>query len=185
MNEILNKKVPVVELTDPDNIPLLMPELIALKGKAAAYCFELQGLNSNTFLNVTGIENNGINLCWDNLKEIEFSSLKDNQESTEWGAEAVAFIIVKYLTNFNVVERSRKGTGFDYHISKDSDYVLFQNTAKLEISGILKKSKTNSINNRIKYKIKQATEYHNDLALLVIITEFSSPQAGVYYAEKN
>jgi hypothetical protein len=47
------------------------------------------------------------------------------------------------LTDYTIVERACKGTGFDYWLG-DEDDDLFQWKARLEISGILKGTKKRS-----------------------------------------
>lgn len=175
-------KINKVYVTNPENLPYLSSEIIACKGKAAALCLEKQGFHPGVNLDITGSIENSIQVFWENLTEKDFSSFNDLQEATEWGAEAIAFVIIRYMTNFEVIKRSRKGTGFDYHLSTNINESLFQQSAKLEVSGIFTKTKSNNIESRIKLKITQATRYSQDLSLFVVITEFSSPETGVYYA---
>lgn len=45
--------------------------------------------------------------------------------------------MAKELTSLVVVERSKKGPGFDYWLGQSDDDDLFANKARLEVSGIL------------------------------------------------
>jgi hypothetical protein len=64
----------------------------------------------------------------------------DTQEATELGACGVAILLVTSVTDYNVVERSYKGTGFDYWLTRQGSKNLSFD-ARLEVSGILDGSK--------------------------------------------
>lgn len=78
-----------------------------------------------------------------------------------------------------MIRRSPKLTGFDYWLGdKESDYP-FQDKARLEISGILKGTKS-QINQRLNEKLKQTKRTdHLNLPALVVIVEFSRPLAKI------
>ena len=61
----------------------------------------------------------------------------DLQDATEAGACGLAILLVQLFVGYTVVERSVKGTGFDYWLGSEND-ALFQNKARLEASGILR-----------------------------------------------
>lgn len=62
----------------------------------------------------------------------------DQEYTTEQAAYGIALLLLSKLTEFTVVERSRKGTGFDYWLGKptDSSDLPFQKSMRLEVSGI-------------------------------------------------
>jgi hypothetical protein len=95
-------------------------------------------------------------------------------EATEYGACAIAILLVLDLTEFTVIERSRKGTGFDYWLGDEEN--LFQQ-ARLEISGILKGSR-NDIAHRVDEKRRQtARAGHSKTPAYVCAVEFGGPVA--------
>ena len=77
------------------------------------------------------------------------------------------------------MERSRKGTGFDYWLGKkELDNTLLQDKARLEVSGI-RKGNESLIDSRIKLKMKQTERSDNGLRAVIIVVEFSNPLAKV------
>ncbi len=181
----MSKQKNYIALHDTGVIPKLSPELMLMKGKAAAYCFEECGFNDRQTLRISGCFDDSLGVEWNSLSEIDRNSFSDNQESTEWGAEAIAFIVINQLTDFDVISRSYKSTGFDYTLQK-KDCSLFQGEiAKLEVSGILKLRRDGDLMTRIKQKIKQATKSHQDIPLYVVVTAFSGSETGVHYVEGN
>ena len=76
------------------------------------------------------------------------------QEATEWGACGVAILVVNQVTGKVVIERSKKGTGFDYWLgdNDDGDSLPFANSARLEVSGILTGTKAQIASRRASCK---------------------------------
>jgi hypothetical protein len=96
------------------------------------------------------------------------------EQATEKAAECIALIICSKLTQYKVIKRSRRKTGFDYWIG-EKEGMLFQNMARLEISGILK-GNTHLLERRFKEKSLQ-TAQSDDMGLpaYISVTEFSEP----------
>jgi len=83
------------------------------------------------------------------------------------------------LTEYTVVERARKGPGFDYWLGKkDSVAPLFQDKARLEVSG-LRRGDDRSLESRVRRKAKQIEASDRGLPGLVAVVEFSSPRTRV------
>lgn len=81
------------------------------------------------------------------------------------------------LTDLTIIERSRKGTGFDYWLgNQDSTAILpFQHMARLEVSGI-RKGNQSQINARVKQKTEQTGASDAEgLPAYIIVVEFSRP----------
>ena len=118
-----------------------------------------------------------IGIEWeDKCDDVILRTYTDMQYTTEHGAVCLAIMLTKYFTPYTVIERSRKGTGFDYWLG-DQDSQLFQRKARLEVSGILQGDDTAMIN-RYYSKITQ-TEKSDDTGLpaYISIIEFSKPKA--------
>ena len=101
------------------------------------------------------------------------------QEATEYGAICLAIWSVHETTDYKVIRRSPKLTGFDYWLGDKADDYPFQDKARLEISGILKG--TNSqIKQRMNEKLKQTNRTdHLNLPAVITVVEFSNPLAKI------
>lgn len=103
----------------------------------------------------------------------------DMQEATERGACGVAILVVREATGMVVVERSKKGTGFDYWLGeKDYDGLPFEGTPRLEVSGILAGTQT-QVDSRIKQKKEQMKPTDHLASGVVAVVEFGMPIACV------
>jgi hypothetical protein len=95
-------------------------------------------------------------------------------DATEKAAECIALIMCSEMTNYHVIKRSRRGTGFDYWIG-DKDGLIFQNKARLEISGILKGDRK-SVEKRFREKSLQTNPSDNlRLPAYISVTAFDKP----------
>ncbi len=163
-----------------------LPALSVAKGQAlaeaASVCLEHQHHKSGKTLKVTGVKPVEYRLDWPAVTRQMKMTHNDLQEATADGACAIAISLARELTGLNVVERSRKGTGFDYWLGKDAG-TLFQSKSRLEVSGILKGDKT-TIERRLRQKLNQ-TKRSDDLNLpaLVCVVEFGTPQAQLVKRE--
>ncbi len=101
----------------------------------------------------------------------------DLEEATQQGAYAVAILLLRLLTGYTVIERSRKGTGFDWWLGTEDN--LFQGKARLEVSGILKGT-ARRIDSRIQARVKQTRQSDElELTAYVAVVEFGTPRAKV------
>lgn len=107
----------------------------------------------------------------------------DEEFTTEQAAYGIAFLIIRELTDLTVIERSRKGTGFDYWLGTlDSDEgQLFENKVRLEVSGI-RKGDSSRIKARLKQKKEQTKVSDGQFPAYIIVVEFSTPLS---YVEKR
>jgi hypothetical protein len=85
---------------------------------------------------------------------------------------------VKELTGKLVIERSKKGPGFDYWLGENDDDLLFAGKARLEVSGILSGSPT-QIETRVRQKKAQVKPSDNLAPGYVAVVEFGNPTAHV------
>lgn len=122
-------------------------------------------------------------LDWeDTVNEHMRRSWGDMQDATEFAAVAIAILIVLNRTQYTVIERAVKGTGFDYWLLEEESYddndPFPKGTARLEVSGILHAEKDNEIRTRVREKKKQ-TEVSDTLGLpaIIVVVEFSHPEA--------
>jgi hypothetical protein len=89
----------------------------------------------------------------------------------------MAFLLILQLTDLTVIERSRKGTGFDYWLGTQGSTTTlpFERMARLEVSGI-RKGNRSQINARVKQKTEQTRPSDaRGLPAYIIVIEFSRP----------
>ena len=114
---------------------------------------------------------------WENTcDETIIRTYADMQYTTEHGAICLSIMLTTAYTPYTIIERSRKGTGFDYWLgNKNSE--LFQKKARLEISGILQGDDT-GMWNRYNAKVMQTEQSdYTSLPAYISIIEFSRPKA--------
>lgn len=140
-------------------------------------CMHSAGHPEDLPLAVEGDIHDDIVLHWhDDYNEQKARTYADMQYTTEHGAICLSVMLTTTLTPYTIIERSRKGTGFDYWLG-DKDSFLFQKKARLEVSGILRGDDT-MIKSRHATKVEQ-TNKSDELGLPVYISviEFSKPKA--------
>ena len=128
-------------------------------------------------LRVSGCANNIYRLEWPPITDQSRRTWNDLQEATEYGAMGIAVLLAKRETGHAVLQRSRKGTGFDYWMG-DESIEPFQNKARLEISGILNGG-DDEVRKRVRQKLKQASRSNGSLPAYVIVVEFGKPLAQI------
>lgn len=144
--------------------------------EAGAVCLESQGHPQGKDLSVQGDHSRQYSLQWPLVTDQMMRCLNDPQITTEHGAVGIAALLVKKLVGCSVVERSRKGTGFDYWLG-DHAVMPFQNKARLEVSGI-RQGTDITVRKRVREKLRQ-TDPSDGTALpaYVVVVEFGTPLA--------
>lgn len=131
-----------------------------------------------TSLNIDGIASDNVVLEWtDSFTDQLDRTYADHISNTERAAVCVSVLLTTALTDYTVIMRSRKGTGFDYLLGNKSD-LSFQPQARLEVSGIEKESETNTLKSRFRQKCEQVTPTDETfLPAYISIVEFGTPKA--------
>ncbi|NJR70797.1 MAG: hypothetical protein HC771_20780 [Synechococcales cyanobacterium CRU_2_2] len=109
-------------------------------------------------------------LCWNDL-----------EYTTEQGAYAIALLLTEWLTDFTVIRRSRKGTGYDYllgYADENQGDNYLRGMARLEVSGI-RSGNSSLIRTRVKLKQAQVRPTDGVLPAYIVVIEFSHPLAQV------
>lgn len=158
------------------------PALTASAGtslaEAAAVCLEHQGHTQRVELQVTGSYSEIVAVVRPSVTDQMRRCYADLQEATEFGACGLAILLVRAVVGYTVIERSVKGTGFDYWLGYE-DELPFQNKARLEVSGILA-GDDGQITTRVKQKREQTTLTDRiALPAYIVVVEFSRPKAQV------
>ena len=148
--------------------------------EAASVALVAQGHRSPHLLEVSGTFAHLHTLYWLSVTAQMQRCWNDLDEAAEHGAYGIAALLVAEHTTYEVVERSYKGTGFDYWLGpKDAAPVLFQHTARLEVSGI-GRGDDSAVKARVRKKLKQtAPTDPTGLPAIVVVVEYGRPQARV------
>lgn len=170
------KKISLYSLSD--GMPGLTPACGTTLAESAAVCLENRVHPLSVPLRLTGTEDGSFILQWTSVSEQQRRCHSDIQEATERGAYGVAILVVKELTGKIVMERSRKGPGFDYWLGDQDDDLLFSGKTRLEVSGLLSGSKS-QIKARVRQKWDQMRPSNHIAPGYVAVVEFGGPVAHV------
>lgn len=164
----------VIEDITKEVIPGMTAAKAAFLSECAVSCLSRQGHSSGVQMTCEGIVNTPDSLFWITPYTDQLArSTDDLQEATEHGAECISALFAIEHTPYTIVKRSRKKTGVDYWLGMKDD-PLFQDTARLEISGIFKGK--DEIKNRKKQKLQQTGQSDStSLPAYVSIVEFGTP----------
>lgn len=161
-----------------NGLPAITPPFGQYLAEAGAVCLESQGHQQGQVLAVQGEHTEQYPLHWPPVTDQMLRTLNDSEVATEHGAIGIAVLLVKKIVGYSVVQRSRKGTGFDYWLGEDAD-VLFQNKARLEISGI-RIGDDKMIHSRMEKKLRQTEQSDvTGFPAYIVVVEFGRPLADV------
>jgi hypothetical protein len=147
--------------------------------EAASVCLAGRGHSSPTSMPVRGAVAAEATVEWEPPTEQACRCWDDPDVATEHGAYGVAALLIPAISDLHVIERSRKGTGFDYWLGRKGDPgPLFQGRARLEVSGILS-GNDSAVSTRLNQKLRQTDRSRGSLPAVVVIVEFGGPQSRV------
>lgn len=165
-----------------DDIKNGMPGISPIEGadllENCTVMLHRSGHISPTCLTLNGLVANNVLVQWtDTFNDQLDRTYADHAANTERAAVCISVLLSKSITNYTVIMRSRKGTGFDYYLGNEDD-ISFQPKARLEVSGIEKESDKNTVSSRFKQKCNQVSPTDDTLLPAYIsIVEFSNPKA--------
>ena len=150
----------------------------AALGEAASVCLADRH-SSPTRMAVDGDISLTATIEWESPTDQARRSWDNAEEATEFGACALASLLIGTCSALTIVARSRTRTGFDYWLGRQDDPgPLFQNRARLEVSGI--RSGTNSaMSTRTRRKLVQVDQSAPILPAVVIVVEFGEPRSRI------
>lgn len=156
------------------SIPGISPGTALYLCENALACFCRQGHNSGVSLECHGISEQSEPVEWTTEYTQQMDrSLNDQEVATEHGAVCISILFAIHHTEYTVIMRARKKTGVDYWLCRKEDF-LFQNAARMEVSGIF--NNPNQVAIRIKKKIKQSNQSDSSsLPAYISVVEFSRP----------
>jgi hypothetical protein len=96
----------------------------------------------------------------------------------EEAACAIALLFVREMTDYTTISKSRGGTTIDYYLRlKAADPTLvFNQSTRLEVSGIFQETSQNSIDRRIKDK-KDRLKQNQGESTYIFVAAFNHPAA--------
>src|SRR5262245_51936941 len=104
---------------------------------AAAICLHDRGHRTGVHLRVHGEVEDTLEVHWRfPITRAMESFWNDMQVATGQGAYGISLVLLHEVRNWQVVERSRKKSGFDWWLGTADNY--FQQKIRLEVSGILR-----------------------------------------------
>ena len=155
----------------------ILPNMYLYYAEAAAICFEENSFSGQVDLKIANADREiaKFHFTWKSVNQQVKDMHNDLIYETEYGAYCIAFLLIHHLTDYKVIRRSKRKTGFDYWLGEKEAEYPFTDTARLEVSGILK-GKTTEITQRIKIKEEQIKQSNDSkLPAYISVTEFGTP----------
>ena len=181
MNQPQSNSDQTLNLADlQKRLPAITPAFGAALAEACAVCLTEQAHEQGIELQVEGDLAGTFQLFWPNVTDQMKRCWNDEEYTTEQAAYGVALMVIQRLTDFTVVERARRGTGFDYWLgnSAESTETPFQKSVRLEVSGI-RRGDRRQIRSRVKLKLEQVKPTDDLAPAYIAVIEFSQPSAWV------
>jgi hypothetical protein len=163
-----------------DGIPVLTDAAAGFYKENCMVCLHYGGHTSGVSLTtIYGKNQYGIEIHWSGeVTEHLLRAYADRNKVVDFGACAIALLLIRELTEYTAVEQSVIGTTIDYYLAPKSqvqdDILIFNNKIRLEVSGILSENEGNTVDSRIKDKRRRLKQLENDTTF-IIVTEFSQP----------
>lgn len=154
--------------------PGITPEMGAFAAQAAAVLLEHNQHKSGVSMEVVEKRTKPYTVLWPKLHADARRTHNDLPEAAEQGAYGIAFLLAEEFTKFKVIERSRKGTGFDYWLGT-GDRHPFQQAARMEVSAII--DDADAVDGRVRAKLKQTDASKGKLPAFVAVVEFGQPKS--------
>lgn len=173
----------ILDLRKLRNVPVLTAGWASVHAESAAICLEDCGHPTEVPLRVIVDQDDEqqFTLRRHRVSEKMRRANNDPQVATELGACGIAFLVVREVTGLTAINRSRKGTGFDYWLKQDSpDSLPFDDAARLEVSGILHGT-DRELAARTRQKLNQSkpSDATTRLPAYAVVVEFGEPKAQV------
>jgi hypothetical protein len=153
-------------------------------------CFEIAGARSGVQLDVDFVgAPEAVDVHWvGEVSDKMRLGYLDAKKRVDFGACAIALLLVPEFTRLTAVEQSATGNGIDYFLADATidDHLIFNRAAALEVSGIQQASQSNTISKRIAEKKKRLRDTRNsptatgaDLPAYICVVDFGHGQARV------
>ena len=145
------------------------------------YCLVKMGHESGVHLVVLGNKKTKLELTWSGkLNKEVAATYNDELDLAEYGATAMAILLVLKLTDYTYLKRAQKGSRGDYWLGKKDEQGVLILDGLLEISGILKETKNNRLSKRFREKeIQVKLSPYQSVSKNIVVVEFSTPKTKV------
>ena len=151
--------------------------------EAAAYCLSENGHRVPTSAALPGCNPPRAVFEWVAPSAQADATYRDRDVAAEHGAYALAIALLHRLHGYRVIERSAKGTGFDFWLGRLSGGLPFNDRTRLEVSGIF--SGKSRVASRLKRKLAQMTPSDSSARGLAVVAEFGGPMVAVATKEAS
>lgn len=155
----------------------MTPAFGLFMAEAASVCLDERGHRSPVDLQVDGDTSAVFGVHFLEVTRQMRNAHHDDDEATEYGACAIAALVLRDLMGLTVLRRSKKGTGFDYWLAPETS-PLFRNASRLEVSGI-RRGGEKEIRTRVRTKERQIAKSETSLPVYIAVVEFSAPRIRV------
>lgn len=162
-----------------------------LSKSVSAFLFEavtvalyLNKHQSGITLNVEGTYQEDFQIFWKTTPTEEIlKNWTDKKETVEYASTAIAFLLLEELTDYCFFGRAAQDDVADYLLNKKGKSDTFEDNnplAYLEVSGIWKENKKNTLNMRFNLKKRNLEKQNPDnFPFFIIVAEFSIPKAKI------
>ncbi len=189
--ELIAKTLTLESLAN--GIPVMPKEAVGFYKQNCLVCFHTQGHQSGvnltvhygSSLNEAEITPHSFAICWSGEVTSELlKAYRDLVRATDNAACAIALLLVRELTEFTAIEQACIGTTIDYYLvsKQHHDDLIFNQAARLEVSGILRENESNTVEARLKRKLNRLKLARN-LPTFIVVVEFSQPWAKMVIYE--
>lgn len=165
-----------------EGLPGFTPIAGSFLAEATAYCLELSGHQAGVELTLQiDNKNRQVPVHWrSDLSTDAASTWQDELELVEYAAAGIALLLILKLTDYTDIQRARKGSSVDFWLGQKDENGFPVLEALLEISGILKENRGNSLKARVEQKKRQVKRSpYKNLPVYVVVVEFSGPKANL------
>lgn len=148
--------------------------------EAAVVSLEENGHQSGVLLKVDGLFSETVQLTWQHsINQQIIQSWKDQNETTEYGATAIAMLLILLFKKMVIVGRAKQTDRIDYLLRHQQNLGTANDhnpEAYLEVSGLWKETKGNTVNIRMRVKEKAVKERNLSLPVYIVVTSFDKPK---------
>jgi len=159
-------------------IPVIPPDAAGFYRQNCMVCFHHHGHRSGVLMRVHYREEiEAFEVAWDGeVSEQIVRSYGDKRRAVDNAACAIALLLVREMTDFTGIEQSSTGSTIDYYLvpQGQDDTLIFNRAARLEVSGILRETEDNTVEDRVRSKLRRLKP-EGGLPDFIVIVEFSKP----------
>jgi hypothetical protein len=171
-------------------IPTLTYRKAAMLKEACVWCLTKCDHSNGVQIKFDICEDSGCyKIKWNNDIDMDGILRAYNaDDAIEFGAEAIALLLIKEKTKYTAIERAAKPSGIDYWLgykNKNSNSLFSKADARLEITGILTERGSNTIKSRINTKLERPMISENVFPVFISVIEFGQPKAVTVRRDGN